>query len=352
MPNVYFEPIEEEIECGDEETVLDAAFRQGYALVYGCREGQCSACKAYLLSGEVALKRHSSFALSETEQEQGYTLLCRAMPDEDLEIELLHVDPDNYRLDFEISDGSGVVEEIERLTDDIRRLVLRIDEPADFQFRAGGFVDLHVPGDADERRSFSIANLPGEGRIELIIKCYPGGKVSGQLEDGAIAVGDELGFTGPYGSFYLRECERPIVMVAGGSGMAPVLGLLRQMATQEPGRPVRFFYGARTRADLFYSDLIAELGGSIADFEYIPVLSEPTAECGWNGVEGFVHEAVGEFVAAGTLGDPGGLDIYACGPPPLIDAATEMLIDGHGVPDERIFYDKFTTSSGSEQAEE
>ena len=124
-PSVRFEPIGEEIECASDETVLDAAFRQGYNLVYGCREGQCSACKCFLLEGEVALKRYSNFALSDSEQSSGYSLMCRAMPEQDLVVELLHYDPDGYRLEHAISDGEAVVEAVQPLTHDITRLVLR-----------------------------------------------------------------------------------------------------------------------------------------------------------------------------------------------------------------------------------
>src|SRR5712691_46969 len=141
-PRVHFEPIGEEIDCGAEESVLDAAFRQGYNLVYGCREGQCSACKSYLLEGEVALKPYSTFALSDTEEAQGYTLLCRAMPDSDLTVELLHYDPENYRLDNPIREGRGRVLDVEALTHDIRRLHVEVEEPEDFSFRPGQYVDV------------------------------------------------------------------------------------------------------------------------------------------------------------------------------------------------------------------
>ncbi len=176
-PRVVFEPIGEEIDCDEEESVLDAAFRHGYNLVYGCREGQCSACKAYLLEGEVVLKPYSTFALSESEESNGYTLLCRAMPEEDLVVELLHFDPDNYKLENEIRDGRGTVTAVEALTHDIRRLELEVAEPADFSFLPGQYVDVWIPGAEDARRSFSMANLPGDGRIELIVKHYEGGQV-------------------------------------------------------------------------------------------------------------------------------------------------------------------------------
>ena len=227
-PRVLFEPIGEEIDCDAEETVLDASFRAGYNLVYGCREGQCSACKCYLLEGEVVLKPYSTFALSDSEETNGYTLMCRAMPEEDLVVELLHFDPDNYRLENPIRDGRATVTEVESLTHDIRRLVLDVTEPADFSFIPGQYVDLWIP-DSDARRSFSMANVPGDGQIELIIKRYEGGRFSSML-DGAITAGDELQFTGPYGAFHLREADRPALMVAGGSGMAPILSLLRRLS--------------------------------------------------------------------------------------------------------------------------
>ena len=330
-PRVLFEPIGEEIDCDEEESVLDAAFRHGFNLVYGCREGQCSACKAYLLEGEVVLKPYSTFALSESEESNGYTLLCRAMPEEDLVVELLHFDPDNYRLENAIRDGRAVVTEVEALTHDIRRLVLEVSEPADFSFVPGQYVDVWIP-DSDARRSFSMANVPGDGRIELIVKRYPEGRFSSLL-DGAIALGDELRFTGPYGAFHLRDNARPILMVAGGSGMAPILSLLRTLAAERSARPVRFFYGARTEQDLFYEELIRELGTGLADFEFTPVLSE---------TDKFVHEAADEQLESGAIGDP---EIYMCGPPPMIDAMIELATERHGIDEGRIFHDKFTTAA-------
>lgn len=342
MPRILIEPIGEEIDCGDDETILDASFRQGYSLVHGCREGQCSACKCYLLDGDVALKTYSTFALSESEEEQGYTLLCRAMPDDDeVTVELLHYDPDNYRAEHPIRDGRATVEAVREFTHDISEVVLRVEEPLDFDFAPGHYVDLHVPG-SDERRSFSMANLSGDGRIALIIKRYPGGRISGMLEDGSLATGTTLGFTGPYGTFRLRDNERPVLMVAGGSGMAPQLALLRQMATEGMSRPVRFFYGARTQADLFLLDEIAALGGQLPDFRFTPVLSDEG--------EGFVHEAVGHFLDAGEIGDD--VEAYLCGPPPMVDAVTELLVDGRGLDPTQVHFDKFTTSvaAGDQEA--
>ena len=333
---VRLEPIGEEIDCAPDETVLDAAFRQGLNLVYGCREGQCSACKCFVLEGDVALKRHSSFALSDSERSSGYALMCRAMPEDDVVIELLHYDPDAYRLDHAISDGVAVVEQLEPLTHDIVRVQLQARE-FDFDFTPGQYIDLHVPGADGVKRSFSMANLPGEGRIELIVKRYPGGKLSGML-GGEITPGDELRFTGPYGSFRLREGDRPIVLIAGGSGMAPILSVLRQLARDGCERPVRFFYGARTERDLFHVDEVRALGARLSDFAFLPIVGT------------FVHDAVDQWLRSDAADACAKPDVYLCGPPPMIEAAEEMLVRTHGVDEQRIFMDKFTTSADAAPA--
>ena len=167
------------------------------------------------MEGEVALKRYSNFALSDSEQSGGYSLMCRAMPEQDLVVELLHYDPDNYRLEHAIRDGEATVEAVEALTHDITRLVL--SAPGVHVHRRA----VRRPPRPRQRRrverSFSMANLPGDDRIELMIKRYPGGKLSGMLE-GQIKPGDKIGYTGPYGSLRARESEHPILMIAGGLG--------------------------------------------------------------------------------------------------------------------------------------
>ncbi|MGH2868333.1 MAG: 2Fe-2S iron-sulfur cluster-binding protein, partial [Solirubrobacteraceae bacterium] len=322
-PRVRFEPLGEEIECGPEETVLDAAFRSGYNLAYGCREGQCSACKCYLLEGSADLKRYSNFALSDTERANGYVLMCRALPESDLTIELLHFDPENYRLEHAIRDVEATVREVVELTHDI--VGLKLEVPEDFSWLPGQYVDVHVPGADGVRRSFSIANLPGENEIELMVKRYPGGRFSSLLGNEIDSDShSQLRLSGPYGAFHLRRSEAPILMIAGGSGMAPVLGVLRQLAVEGCERPVRFYYGAREERDLFAASEIAALGERLPDFRFTPVTGR------------FVHEVVDEEFAAP--------DVYMCGPPPMLEAA-EAMLTGRGVDPGRIFQDKFTTSA-------
>ncbi|MBV9313306.1 MAG: 2Fe-2S iron-sulfur cluster binding domain-containing protein [Pseudonocardia sp.] len=338
MYEIHFDPIDEVIECGQDETILDAAFRQGYNLVHGCREGQCSGCKAFLLKGEVSLKRYSSFALSDVEEEQGYTLLCSAMPDSDVDVELLHFDPDDYKLRNPIQSAVARVSLVSKLTRNIYRLALDGVEP-ELSFVPGQYVDLIIPGTGD-KRSFSIANLPG-GELEFIIKHYPGGRFSGLLADGGLGIGDRVELLGPYGAFHLRESSRPIVMIAGGSGMAPMLSLLRQLRKEPSARPVRVFYGAREKQDLFDMEPIVDLVGDIDDCAFVPALSDHSGD-GWDGAVGLVHEVAAAGLEAEGITEP---DLYLCGPPPMVDAAIELFSDRYGVPDDRIYYDKFTTAA-------
>src|SRR5262249_28840924 len=198
------------------------------------------------------------------------------------------------------------------LTHDITRLVLKAPG---FEFTPGQFVDVHVPGTGSRspaKRSFSMANVcdPDNPMIELMIKRYEGGRFSGLLSEGAVRVGDSIGYTGPYGALRARDSEHPILMIAGGSGMAPILSPLRAFAAAGCSRPIRFFYGARTDGDLFHADEIAALGSSLADFEFRPV------------VGGFVHDSVDAFLGSGEFAAP---DVYMCGPAPMVEAAETML---------------------------
>jgi propane monooxygenase small subunit len=311
-PRVRFEPLGEEIDCGTEETVLDAAFRHGYNLAHGCREGQCSACKCYLLEGEVELHGYSSFALSDTERSGGYALMCRAMPASDLTIELLHYDPDNYRLEHAISRHEARVAAVTDLTAEIVSVTLAVS--GDFTWIPGQYVDVHA---AETTRSFSIANIPDPahpGRVELIIRRYPDGRMSSRFGTEIVA-GDELSVTGPYGALRLRDPGRPITMVAGGSGIGPVLALLRQLATHQAA-PAQLYFAAR---EPFLLDEIRELG------------CEPTL-------------VSGREIADALEDVDGDRDVYMCGPTGLIDAATAALT-ARGVDAARIFADRFTTAA-------
>ena len=340
------EPVGIEMEVDEDETILDAAFRQGLMLMHGCKEGQCSACKSFLLDGEVDLDRYSTFALPDFEEQEGYTLLCRAHALSDVEIELLHYDEEILRSGSPIVRATAEVEEVQALTHDIRRLVLRLRDPGHVSFQAGQYMDVAVPGADGEHRSFSMANT-AEGRpdhLEFMIKLLDGGHFSGLLDtangDG-IKVGDELTCTGPYGVFTLRDSSpRRLVFIAGGAGMAPIMSLLRSMAEKGTTRPATFYYGARTPDDLFALDELKRLARELPDMRFVPALSEADASSGWDGEAGLITDVVDRL----EEGDLAEVDAYLCGPPPMVDAAIALL-ERRGVPESHIYFDRFTTTA-------
>ena len=333
-----FEPVGIELEVDEDETILNAAFRQGVMLMHGCKEGQCAACKSFLLDGEVDLDRYSTFALPDFEEEEGYTLLCRAHALSDVEIELINYDEEVLRSGVPIVEATAEVEAVEPLTHDIRRLVLKLRDPDTITFHAGQYMDIAIPGADGEHRSFSMANTPGEpDRLEFMIKLYEGGHFSGLLANGhGIKVGDELTCTGPYGVFTLRDSSpRRLVFIAGGAGMAPVMSLLRSMAEKGTQRPATFYYGARTEADLFELAELERLCGSVPDLRFVPALSDEE----WDGETGLVTDVVDRMEEDLTE-----VDAYLCGPPPMVDAAIALL-ERRGCPESRIYFDKFTTTA-------
>jgi propane monooxygenase reductase component len=336
---INFEPVDIEMEVTEDETILDAAFRQGIHLMHGCREGRCSACKSYMLDGDVQMDDYSTFACNDAEEAEGYVLLCRTYAYSDCDIELLNFDEDELLGGAPIQDVRTRVAAIEPLTRDIVSLRLDVVEPAAFEFKSGQYVDLFVPG-TDEKRSFSIATTQQTpDKLEFVIKKYAGGLFAGMLEDG-LSVGDEIMVNGPYGSCTLRSGHvLPIVAIGGGAGMAPLLSLLRHISENEINRPVRFYYGARTASDLFYLDEIASLGARIADFSFTACLSESMADlpAGVQVVEGNVTAIVD-----GREPDLARTEVYFCGPPPMVDAAL-ALAETHSVPRDQVFYDKFTS---------
>jgi propane monooxygenase reductase subunit len=335
---VRLEPVGIEFEVDEDETVLNGAFRQGLMLMHGCKEGQCGACKSYLLDGEVDLERYSTFALPDFEEEEGWTLLCRAHAVSDLEVELINFDEEILRNGVPLRTVRTSIEAIEPLTRDIRRLVLRVAD-GQMPFRSGQYVDIRIPG-TDEHRSFSMANVPSDdGLLEFMIKLYPGGRFSGLLADGVLQPGDELEVKGPYGVFTLRETERPLVFIGGGAGMAPILSLLRAMAAEGVSRPAVYYYGAREEQDLFHHDELNALASALPDFRFVPALSDAH----WDGETGLITDVVDRREP-----DLAEVEAYLCGPPPMVDAATDLLLR-RGVPEAHIHFDKFTTTADPQE---
>lgn len=338
---VRLEPVGIEMDVMDGETVLEAAFRQGIAVMHGCKEGQCASCKSILLDGEIELKKYSTFALNEMERDQDHILLCRTLAYSDLAIELLNFDEELLARSIPVTDYQGEVTAVSALTDDIRLLEIAIDKP--LKFWAGQYVDITLPGPAITR-SFSMANPPSEAqRLAFIIKRYPGGAFSGQL-DGELRPGAAVGLRGPYGTCFRREGRRgAMILVGGGSGMSPLWSILQDQIQSGEQRPIHFFYGARTAKDLFYLEQMARIAAELPDFRFIPVLSDAAEDAAWAGERGFVHEAVARHLKLLELDDQA--DAYACGPPPMIDALIPVC-SMSDLESDRLFFDKFTQAQG------
>ncbi|MFC0110715.1 NADH:ubiquinone reductase (Na(+)-transporting) subunit F [Kibdelosporangium aridum] len=341
---VRFEPVGVEIEVDEDQTILRAAAEQGVMLMHGCKEGQCAACKSFILDGDdVEHDRYSTFALPDYEKQEGFTLLCRAHAYEDLTIELLNYDEEMIHSGLPIQQARVEVVSKDRVTHDMRHLVVRLIEPRTLKFFPGQYVDFAIPG-KDETRSFSMANTSSgpDGLLEFVVRIYPGGLFS-QFLDTEVAVGDQLEITGPFGVFTLRDAPgADIVFVGGGAGMAPILALLRSMAERGIDRKATFYYGARRRKDLCFTDELAELAAKLPGFRYVPALSEPEDGEDWAGEVGLITDVVRRLERNLTSADA-----YVCGPPPMVEAALELL-PVLGVAEKRIFYDKFTTTGEAE----
>lgn len=337
---VRLEPVGIEMDVEEGETVLDAAFRQGIALMHGCKEGQCGSCKSRLMSGDIELLKYSTFALPDYERDTDHILLCKTHAFSDIEVELLNFDEDLLSRAIPVKEFAARLAKITPLTHDIRLLEIELDKP--LKFWAGQYVDITL-ADAGVTRAFSMANAPANGtRLSFIIKKYPGGAFSARL-DGDLQPGATLIVKGPYGTCFRRE-ERagPMLLIGGGSGMSPLWSILSDHVQSGEQRPVRFFYGARTRADLFLLGDIADLAAQLSDFEFIPALSHASPDDEWLGETGFVHEVVQRHLRAGALS--GVIDAYACGPAPMIDACLPILQTNHVEPD-HIYFDKFTPAT-------
>ncbi len=338
---VRFEPVGIEIEVDEDQTVLRAAAEQGIMLMHGCKEGQCSSCKSFVLDGDdIELDKYSTFALPDYEREEGFTLLCRAHVYEDVTIELMNYDEDMIRSGLPIQQAVAEVVSNDPVTHDMRHLVLRLVEPQEIKFFPGQYVDITVPG-TDSTRSFSMANTSSResGQLEFVIKVYPDGLFSHFL-DTQLAVGDQLELTGPFGVFTLREgFDTDLIFVGGGAGMAPILSLLRSMAERALERQATYYYGARGRRDLCFEAELRALEDALPRFRYVPALSEPAEEDDWDGEVGLITDVVKRHER-----DLKGAHAYVCGPPPMVEAAMPMLTE-LGVPEKRVYYDKFTTTA-------
>lgn len=312
------------------ETILEAGLREGLALPYECRNGGCGVCLCSIDHGSVDHRPYQLSALPDAMKAQGKALMCCAMPTSDLVIEvegLAGAPSAAQQLHL------GRVVAMEPLAADVMRVTLALPGSQPLPFRAGQYINIVL--DDGQRRAFSFANAPHAGeQIELHVRRIPGGRFTGHVFD-AMRVGDELRFEGPLGSFALQEGERPILFVAGATGFAPVKSILEDAFHRGIKRPMRLYWGVRRRADLYLLELAQGWQRMHANFEVIPVLSEPQPEDHWTGRTGLVHEAM-----LADQGDLTGFEVYVCGSLKMVETAVPAFM-AHGLGDGACFSDAF-----------
>jgi CDP-4-dehydro-6-deoxyglucose reductase len=314
-----------------DESLLDAALRQGVTIPYGCKTGACGACKASILSGEVDLGPYQPHALNEHEIAAGKALLCCARAKSDLRIENHQA---SRMTEIPVKLMPARVETMDRRAPDVITLNLRLPASEHFTFRAGQYIDILL---ADgQRRSYSIANAPEQtGILELHIRRAPGGRFTGQVFE-QMKIKDILRFEGPRGGFYLREEHtNPVILLASGTGFAPVKAIVEHALAQNSARPMHLYWGARKEIDLYLSALPAAWAAEHAHIRYTPVLSEPDSD--WRGRTGFVHHAV-----MADYPDLSGHEVYACGAPAMINIARKDFVTACKLPEAAFFSDAFT----------
>lgn len=314
------------------ESVLNCALRQRVLLQYGCRNGRCSSCKYLLLEGEVDFGKTSPYCLTDQEKDEGWALLCQARALSDLVIRD-QVLPDRDDAPLIIPrDHSARVAAVARLSPSLWRLELDLAQPIGFY--AGQYVEVEVPGHGGNWRCYSIASPPASpGRLELIVKRIAGGSFSDQID--RIAAGDGLALRGPYGMSYLRAGDRPVLLIATGSGIAPLMSIIRTAAAEGSPRSFQLFYGARHLDDLVLFDELRELATRMHHFAFKPSLSAPPAGSQWQGACGRVTQIVQRDII-----DASPYDAYICGRPEMCEAVSTLLL-AKGIPDHRIFRDDF-----------
>ncbi len=326
------------VEAG--ESILDAAISQGVGLPYGCRNGACGKCAGELISGEVAYEKGVLHNQALEEFKNGKTLFCQAKAKSDLSIKVREV---TKALDIEIKTLPVRVESLQLLTHDIMKVELKLPENERLQFLAGQYLEILLK--EGKRRAFSIANAPHDDRlIELHIRHVPDGQFGDYVFDG-MKVKTLLRIEGPRGSYYLREdSPRPVIFIGGGTGFAPLKGMLEHAFKIGFDSPMHLFCGVRAIRDLYMNDLVSGWLDEHDQLDYTPVLSEPESADDWQGKTGFVHEAVIE--AYPDLSD---YDVYLSGPPPMVKAGMDTFYAA-GLPESQIFSDSFEYSDDALKA--
>jgi len=295
--------------------------------------GSCGLCKCKVKSGAGDILPTELPWLSEQEKKDNIRLSCQLKVKSDMQVE---IDPELLY----VREFSTTVIGLENLTHDIKQLTLRLDDPGYIEYKAGQFMQIETPvyalTDEPVYRAYSMSSVPSSHNIvEMEVRLVPDGICTTYVHK-HVKVGDKMTVNGPYGDFHLSDSGREMICIAGGSGMAPLKSILYDMREKKDPRKSTYFFGAKSKRDLFLLDEMKQLESDLADFKFIPALSEPKPEDGWAGETGLITEVVDRHT-----GDLSNAEAYLCGSPFMIDACI-VVLKKHGMPEANIFYDKFS----------
>jgi benzoate/toluate 1,2-dioxygenase reductase component len=315
------------ITCRDDQTVADASYRQRINIPLDCRDGACGTCKALCESGSYDGGTYIDDALSSDEAATGYVLPCSMKPRSDL---VLQIASTSEVAKTQAATYTGKVVELQQLSSTTVLFGVETPNRAELAFLPGQYVNIAVPG-TDVTRSYSFSNAPHDERLTFLVKLTPGGAMSTYLTERA-AVGDDVTFAGPHGSFFLRETERPVLLLAGGTGLAPILSMLRKLQSEGSQRKAHLIYGVSTDDDLVELETLTEVAAGLSEFSWDYCVADPASAA---PNKGFVMS----LIRPEHLHD-GDVAIYLCGPPPMVEAVRKHVADG-GVEPSGFYYEKF-----------
>ena len=342
--NITLTPAQRSFTVDADECILPAAIRQSIGMPYGCRDGACGSCKSRLIEGRVVHGAHQLKALSHAEEEAGFILTCCAKPLTDCIVEARSVPGAG---EYPVLKLPSRVLSIDKPTHDVAVVRLQLPGNQNLQYRAGQYVEFILRDGA--RRSYSMANalhnLGSPPSIELHIRHMPGGKFTDHVF-AAMKEKDILRMEGPFGTFFLRaESDKPIILLASGTGFAPIKALIEQLRHKASTRPVVLYWGCRHKADLYQNDWCEQAVTALPNLRYVPVLSEPATADAWTGRTGFVHQAVMQ-----DFPDLSGHQVYACGAPVMVESAQRDFVQRCGLPADEFFADSFTSEADKHEA--
>jgi benzoate/toluate 1,2-dioxygenase reductase subunit len=320
------------IDATPSETVADAAYRQGINIPLDCRDGACGTCKCFAEAGRYDMGQdYIEDALSEEEAEQGYVLTCQMRAESDC---VVRVPASSEVCKTQQASFEASISAVRQLSDSTISLSIKGESLSKLAFLPGQYVNLQVPG-SEQTRAYSFSSLQKDGEVSFLIRNVPGGLMSSFLT-GLAKAGDSMSLAGPLGSFYLRDIRRPLLLLAGGTGLAPFTAMLEKIAEEGSEHPLHLIYGVTHDHDLVEMDKLEAFAARIPNFTWSACVASPDSSYPQKGY-------VTQHIAPKHLND-GDVDVYLCGPPPMVEAVSQFIRE-QGIAPANFYYEKFAASA-------